>query len=201
MPGQTANVAKTVKIGQTQLTQNLSVSLESSINIVAASAPGGKTGTLTTRTDNDTGTLTMVSGHGLTTGDKVDIFWAGGSRYNVTVGTVSGNSVPIDVGSGTNLPSTSTAVVVCKPQQFSCQVDGDLVVAVGFGSTNKIIVTFFDASNAVLLSKEVVAGQIWSWDENTVDTNPFAGMAVSYVKLSNGGTAAADIKLAFGLHS
>ena len=70
-------------------------------------------GELTLRTDDNTGTITMNdAGHGITTGAKVDVYWAGGVQYNVTVGTVSGASVPIDLGSGDDLPSEDTAVVV-----------------------------------------------------------------------------------------
>lgn len=72
----------------------------------------GKAGTLTTRTDANTGTITLAADHGITTGQIVDVYWATGMKFNVTVGTVSGTSVPIDLGSGDDLPSTSTAVVV-----------------------------------------------------------------------------------------
>src|SRR5678815_5092823 len=81
-------------------------------NVLAAA----KVGQLTTRTDNDTGTLTMVAGHGITTGARLDIFWeeAGvkGARYGVTVGTVATNSVPFDLGAGDNLPTNLTACLL-----------------------------------------------------------------------------------------
>lgn len=71
---------------------------------------------LTTRTDNDTGVLTMTnSDHGIETGDKLDIYWDGGCRRNMTVGTVSGTTVPIDLGSGDNLPAATTAINACVP--------------------------------------------------------------------------------------
>ena len=57
-----------------------------------------KTGTLSTRTSTTVGTLTMAGGHGITTGVLIDLFWSGGSRARVTVGSVSGNSVPISGG-------------------------------------------------------------------------------------------------------
>jgi hypothetical protein len=80
--------------------------------------PAGKAGTLTTRTDDDTGEATLGDGHGILTGDEVDIFWCGGCRYGVTVGTVAGNVVPFGApggeGAGDNLPAQTTALVMTK---------------------------------------------------------------------------------------
>jgi len=72
-------------------------------------------GTLTTRSDDDTGVLTMDDGmHGIATGDVVDVQWADGSRLAITVGTVAGTTVPIDGGRGDVLPAESTAVTVVR---------------------------------------------------------------------------------------
>ena len=158
-----------------------------------------KSGTLTTRTNNTDGTMTMTSGHGINTGDKVDIFWEGGSRYNVTVGTVSTNSVPISSGSGDNLPSQSTALKVCVPLVSDLLVDGDDVVVGAIFCANRARATFFDASNAVLLTKEVKEGMIYGWDENEGTTNPFATLDIAYVKVSQGGAVAADVKIGLAL--
>ena len=77
-----------------------------------------KAGTLTTRTDANTGTITLSTGHGILDADVVDVYWKVGEewfcQYQVTVGTVSGNAVPIDSGVGTDLPTTSTVVYVKK---------------------------------------------------------------------------------------
>ena len=63
--------------------------------------PIAKAGTLTTRTEDDTGEATLGAGHGITTGAIVDIYWSGGRRYGVTVGTVAGNVVPFGAPGGT----------------------------------------------------------------------------------------------------
>lgn len=75
-----------------------------------------KAGSLTTRTDADTGTITGSTGHGVVDGDKLDVYWSGGCRRNMTVGTVSGNAIPIDGGSGDNLPALNTALTFKVPQ-------------------------------------------------------------------------------------
>lgn len=93
--------------------------------------PAGKAGTLTTRTDNTDGTATLGTGHGIATGNTVDIYWAGGVRYGVTVGTVSGTSVPFSGGAGDNLPTESTAIVMTKQVPFTAHIDGDKVQLFG----------------------------------------------------------------------
>ena len=42
---------------------------------IEASLAAGKAGTLSTRTDNTDGTLTLGSGHGITDGQVISIFW------------------------------------------------------------------------------------------------------------------------------
>lgn len=73
-----------------------------------------KAGTLTTRTSDSVGTLTMDSGHGITTGQGLDLYWddGDGARIGMVVGTVSGDSVPVSGGAGFVLPSASTSVFI-----------------------------------------------------------------------------------------
>lgn len=82
---------------------------------------GGALSTLTTRGGDDSGTVTAPSGHGITTGAVIDVYWGaiGGDsyahsyvRHNMTVGTVSGTSIPVSGGFGDVLPASSSAVFV-----------------------------------------------------------------------------------------
>lgn len=116
--------------------------------------PAGKSGTLTTRTDNNTGVVTVATGHGITASDTVDVYWSTGRRYGVDVTAVGGTTIDIDLGSGDNLPAQSTAVVVCKQVVVNKAIDGDnagiigflaeLAASTGFG----VRITFFDAVSA-----------------------------------------------------
>ena len=81
-----------------------------------------KPGTLTTRTDDTIGVLTMASGHGVQTGDTIDIRWVGGSRSGVVVGTVATNSVPISLGDGGVLPVVNTRITVLRRHSGTLQV-------------------------------------------------------------------------------
>lgn len=78
----------------------------------------GAIGELTTRTSNTAGTITADSAtHGVTTGQVMDIAWAEGTnpvngyvRRDVTVGTVSGTTIPFSGGLGANLPAQNTDI-------------------------------------------------------------------------------------------
>ena len=56
--------------------------------------PAAKEATLTTRTNNTSGTLTMTTGHGLVTGDRVDLYWDNpdgteGQAFGAVLGSVA----------------------------------------------------------------------------------------------------------------
>ncbi len=154
----------------------------------------GKAGTLTTRTDANTGTLTLSTGHGITTGQKVNIFWNQGAgvigvQRNVTVGTVSGNSVPIDLGVGDNLPALNSAVVACVVTVISdvflaVQVELAVATAQYQGSVEfqkadgtPIFFIHFGLSGS--------SGEIWDWEDEQGIATPFTD-DVGKVVLANG---------------
>lgn len=116
--------------------------------------PAGKSGTLTTRTDDNTGVVTVASGHGITDSDTVDVYWSGGRRYGVDVTATAATTIDIDLGSGDNLPAASTAVVIVKQVVVNKAIDGDNVEIIGFlaelaASTGfGVRITFFDAVSA-----------------------------------------------------
>lgn len=113
------------------------------------SLAAAKTGVLTTRTDANTGSLTMDAGHGFATSDKIDLYWATGSRVNITVGTVSTNVVPIDLGGGDDLPPATTPVTAMKPTVLECTVTAANVKGVMVGASGTpCIARFMDGSNA-----------------------------------------------------
>ncbi len=74
---------------------------------------GYSVGSLTTRTDRDTGIITVTdSDHGITDSDTVFVWWVGGVKRTMSVSTVSGNLITVDAGSGQNLPVVGTAVEI-----------------------------------------------------------------------------------------
>jgi hypothetical protein len=152
-----------------------------------------KTGTLTTRTDDNTGTLTMTGGHGITDGLRLDVYWATGSRLGMTVGTVATNSVPIDGGVGDNLPIATTAITAMVPSVENVTVIGDDLVGFVFDATTlKAGVAFTQAGGtaitAIRFQTEDNAGYSYFVGEN--GTNPAAGVTVGKVYMSHGDSTA-----------
>lgn len=167
------------------------------------SLPVGYTGTLSTRTDDDTGTVTLAGGHGITTGAKVDIYWSGGVQYDVTVGTVSVNSMPFDSGSGDNLPAQSTAVVVSLRTEINLDVDGDelalLAIMQKYASnleTANSHIDFQDADDDEIAELDLQANGPQVYDVAGGSANPFAGDPITHAFASNGSaTNAATLQI------
>lgn len=150
------------------------------------------TGSLTTRTNNTDGTITMDPGHGLTTG-RIDIYWSGGSRRGVS-GTVTVDAVAITGGVGDNLPTQGTAVRVAAPHVEDLVFTGDNAVTALVWATLAAAdypgwVVFTTAANAEVVAYQLTGSiPVWSWDLNTNTVNPFAGQSVTKVYFSHGNT-------------
>jgi hypothetical protein len=182
-------------------------SIQSSI-VRSGSAPIGlsetlavaKTGTLSTRTDNTVGTLTMTTGHGITTAAVIDLYWDGGVRYGVVVGTVSTNSVPISLGAGDNLPIATTAITAVLQSTANIFLDGDNTefLAIELRTTNRALrtaghIAFYDAANDLIAELDLVANIPQVYDLAGGSANPFTGDPITYAKISQGGSVATEI--------
>jgi len=97
----------------------------SAYEIPIPAVPAANTGTLSTRTDDNTGVATLVAGHTITTGAVVDVYWSGGVHYGMTA-VVAANDVTIDLGAGDNLPIATTAITVVEQTEINpLNLDGD----------------------------------------------------------------------------
>lgn len=157
--------------------------------------PVGAAGTLTTRTDNDTGEVT-AAGHGLAQNDKVDVHWPSGVRYGMTVGVVAGNVVPIDLGAGDNLPAQDTAVVITKQVAIVTNIDGDNLKILGImakatnpASAAKAHADMQDSGNATIEEIDLTANQPQIHDITGGAANVFTGNPITSVKASNGSSS------------
>lgn len=122
-----------------------------------------KAGVLTTRTDNDTGAVTLSNGHGITQGMVVDLYWDGGYRKNVDVGVVSTNVVQIDGGAGDNLPIATTAITLCQQTVIDSDFDGTLVLTFATCASKRSVVDFKKNDNTSIYSVLIPAGGMWYW--------------------------------------
>lgn len=159
-----------------------------------------KSGTLTTRTDDNTGELTMAASHGITTGQIIDIYSAGPVVHRKsTVGTVSVNAVPIDSGVGDVLPADETAITAMVRQNVNCLIDGDncKLIAVLFKTTDATLTTaghvsFYDASDNEIAELDLVANVPRVYDIEGGAANPFTGNPITYARISHAGTSATE---------
>jgi hypothetical protein len=146
--------------------------------------PAAKTGQLTTRTDNDTGVLTMDAGHGFITNDLVDVFWAGGSRRGMTA-TVATNAVTVDGGSGDNLPLVNTPVTAMKPVQVPFSLTGDDLDSLASFSPVSGWVVYRNGTTALLAHQILPPATSRSWIAGGGVTNPLAGVSPTNVLFSH----------------
>jgi hypothetical protein len=196
----TAVISNRMTVDGVTYTQAASVDADGVVRKGNTAVAVAKVGQLTTRTDNDTGTLTMNASHGITTGVRLDVFWveAGvrGARRGMTVGTVSVNSVPVDGGAGDNLPTNLNAVTAQVPTEEAFAVTGNDVQFIFAKASKRACVVFADASNVELhaIEEEIsgASGGGYQWYAGNGVTNPLAGDAVAKVFYSNGDSSATN---------
>jgi len=158
--------------------------------------PAGTAGTLTTRTDDDTGVATLTAGHGLETSDKVDIYWSGGKQVGHTA-TVAGDAITIDGGSGDNLPAQDTAVIVTKRVPLpDIGFDGDSMEMLVINCDQRAAIDFETDVPASLAVLEVVAAnEHYQWAADQGVSTPITGAPVAQAQCSNGSETAAILNI------
>jgi len=153
-------------------------------------------GTLTTRTNTTEGTITLSTGHGIITSDKVDLYWTTGARYNVTVGTVDGNSVPFTGGSGDNLPSQAGAISVSKRTSITMVITGSNVSAFAAFADKAYRFAFMDVSGEVSgAAFSLAASQSFVYFDGSGYANPITGASVLRVEASTSATSNAAFSI------
>lgn len=147
-------------------------------------------GTLTTRTNDSTGVVTVAS-HAITTSDKVSVFWTGGYRYGVAVSATTSTTVSIGSGgSGDNLPAADTALTICKESTLSFSHVGNDIKGMLVHSPQRMSMNVRDTTPASQAAADVPANEGWFWISNATGTNPFAGDTLQDIVLGNQSTTA-----------
>ena len=176
-----------------------------------AALVAAQTGTLSTRTDNDTGVATLSTGHGIQNADVVDVYWDGGVRYGMTA-TVSTNDVSLDGGAGDNLPAQSTAVTVVKQTAVEVNFDGDTLEIIGIFYRNtsdtgaKAHLDLQDSGDSTIEEVDLVhekanGGLNRIWDIENGDTNVFGGNRITHGAASHDSTSAGTLFILAGISS
>lgn len=203
MPNKTVSVTKTVSAFGVDFSSDDSQSgnAETSVEVTLGAA---KIGQLTTRTDANTGTLTMSGGHGITDAARLDVYWSGGRRRGMTVGTVSANSVPIDGGAGDDLPANLTAITAMVPTEVAFGVTAAGGVGLGFsnkgGANAYAIAAFCQSGGTEVLAYVLAPLRATTWLLSGDPTTPI-GSNIAKVYLSHGDSAGSVKLQAFGLYN
>lgn len=161
------------------------------------SIPAAQPGVLTTRDSGGTsGEITADnSGHGITTGQRVDLYWTEGGvkgqRRGVAVGTVAGAAIPISGGVGDSLPSQDNAIDIGIVTSFDVVVEGDNVKAIFAFIGGEGLFVLEDAGGEEL-GELLGAGQSYKWWEDKGPDNPIAGDSIIKGYLSHSDTASAQ---------
>ena len=137
-----------------------------------------------TMTDASDGVAAMPDGHGIQTGDKIDVFWTGGRRYGMAA-TVAGDNVTLAGGGGDNLPANGTSVMLCEETAVNAAFNPADLTAILVNVTNRTSVVFVDASAHVLLAIELDDGGCCLWWTDSGITPPLTGNPVAQILLGN----------------
>ena len=178
------------------------VSVQSAIQRSAAGAlpsqeltlDAGQPGTLSTRTSDTAGTLTMETGHGLTDDDVISIFWTDANgdpqfAYDATVGVVAGNSVPFTGATGTVLPAEASSIVADIEEELDVDFDGDKLEMLAAAANRVVGVQFVDSGDAVLDAAVRRANEPYQYVKGIDASNPLTGNPVDAIRLANGDSA------------
>lgn len=184
-----------------------------------ASVLAAQAGTLTTRVSNTAGTLTMSSAsHGIITGQRIDLYWTGGSCFGIRAGTVSETSIPFTVvQGGSALPAAGTAIVAGICYRVPFEFTGDNITGLACARATALVrcyYVFLETLSILALAVLNEAGRMYVWDGTTkatgpigsgptgsasisaVTLNPLANTFPVEVWVSHADTAAADTGLA-----
>lgn len=161
----------------------------------------GKSGTLTTRTDNDTGVITSTA-HGITDADTVNVFWAvqagqatAGNRMSMTVTGYAANTINIDLGTGDNLPIEGATVMVSKQTIINTDFDGDLMKMFVAHCSQNAQIDVQDVGNATLLDLDLTANEPFIWVSDQGITRPITGNPVDEMRAGVNSTTAGTLKI------
>jgi hypothetical protein len=164
--------------------------------------PAAKPITNWVKTDANTASCDLPSGHGYANG-TFDVYWVGGRRVDVP-GTISTNALALDGGSGDDFPPTGNlTVVVCRQVAINVAIDGDALKLLAIrceypdtALTSRARVLFEDASGDDITDRSLIGNVAEVHDIEGGANNPFTGDPITSAKASHENTnSAATLKI------
>ena len=131
--------------------------------ITTLALPKASTGTLSTRTSNTVGVLTLAAGHGIQNGDKIGLYNSGGWIANANVTGVSTNLISITtITGGYTLPVLNSAIIAGKIVTTACVISTDDVKAFSVAHTSSGRATIRNNTDE-LYNKIFATAGIFAW--------------------------------------
>ncbi len=189
MPSSTLSLSG--EIGGAPLGATLQRTADGAIRQGPITLPAAEAGTLSTRSTNTTGVLTLA-GTTLQIGDVIDVYWDGGRRYDVDVDGVAGDDVTFSGGAGDVLPVQDTAVTAAEQVAIDLAFTGDELVAIGAKLGERGHLSVRD-SGATALSIDLVKNETWFWLDGQQIVNPLAGSSIDGLMASNASSSATAV--------
>lgn len=163
--------------------------------------PAGQAGSLSTRTDDDTGIITLdATPVGITDADTMDIYWDGGQRRNVAVDAVAGNNIAFGAandGDGDVMPAQDTAVVIGVQKAFNLPLAGGDIAVFAAGiehpasSASRSRLTLLTSGDVVALTQDLYAESAEVRDIAAGAADPLGGATITDGTVSTESIAAA----------
>lgn len=159
-----------------------------------------KQGNLTVRGNATAGNLTMGSGHGITTGNRLDLYFdyangTPGFRRGVIAGTVASLTVPISGGGGDDLPPASTLVIasIASELDFVIPTGADAqFLGVSASSLSQVVFAWANGTEIVAYQLDPSAAYFWAVG---LGANPLGTATVSKAYYSQSGlTTVSEVK-------
>jgi len=181
-------VKKNLTVGGTVFAESRTVSGDAII-VHDEDVAAGDGGSLTTRTNDTAGTVTADAlTHGISTGDRVDLYWTvAGVNYcarGATVGTVSGAVIPFTGAVGDALPAQDSDITISLCVELDLSVLGTNVNAIILYAEARGQFVFEDAGG-IELAKVLGDGVVWDWHEDNGEDNPITGDSIIAVYVSH----------------
>jgi hypothetical protein len=160
--------------------------------------PAAKAVSAWAKADADEGGGTLAAGHGLVTGDRVDVYWQGGLRYGMTA-TVAVNAVTVLGGEGDDLPESADAsVLLAKRVQINADIQGNVAVMAIAGVSPagaRAHVEFQAADQSMVAARELTPDSPLVWTAGSGDC-PLAGDPITRALATAGVAYAVTLKVA-----
>ncbi|MGV3486234.1 MAG: hypothetical protein ACO1RT_17580 [Planctomycetaceae bacterium] len=190
----TARVTTSTVINGVTITSVVDRSEESSERM-SLSLPAGIEGTLSTRTNDTAGILTVNEGHGVTDADTIAVFFDDGVAYNCNVSAATATTITFDSAEGTVLPAADSEIIASVQASYALLLDGDSLRVFAIFCTYRAWIDFRTSAPASVLVYDIAAreGRIYVSDVDAI--NPLASDDVATVHVANGSTTATTLEI------